>query len=181
MVPLEDGAIRGPTRSGKAKSETISVRLDARLRYLVELAARRQRRTLSSYVAWAVEDSLSRVLITEEVDPRGNSMGKSVSEVAMALWDPEGPERLVRLALQYPELLTYHEQILWRLIRENRYLWKQSRADNSTQDLSEADCIWERLHETWDTFNAVARGDEPKSKLPAGSSSPSFDEGDPSS
>jgi hypothetical protein len=99
----------------------------------------------------------------------------------MSLWDPEEPERLVRLALQYPELLTYHEQILWRLIRENRSLWKQSRADNSTQDLSEADCIWERLHETWDTFNAVARGDEPKSKLPAGSSSPSFDEGDPSS
>src|ERR1700722_17561165 len=138
MVPLEDGAIPGRTRSGKTKSETISVRLDPKLRYLVELAARRQRRTISSFVAWAVEDSLSRVLITEEVDPRGNSVGKSIGEVAMALWDPEGPERLVRLALQYPELLNYHEQILWRLIRENRYLWKQSRADNSTQDLSEA-------------------------------------------
>ena len=178
---MTNDATPGRARSGNAKSETISVRLNATLRYLVELAARKQRRTLSSYVAWAVEDSLSRVFISEEVDPRGNSIGKSISEVAMSLWDPEEPERHVRLALQYPELLTYHEQILWRLIRENRSLWKQSRADNSTQDLSEADCIWERLHETWDTFNAVARGDEPKSKLPAGSSSPSFDEGDPSS
>jgi hypothetical protein len=178
---MTNDATPGRARSGNAKSETISVRLNATVRYLVELAARKQRRTLSSYVAWAVEDSLCRVFISEEVDPRGNSIGKSISEVAMSLWDPEEPERLVRLALQYPELLTYHEQILWRLIRENRSLWKQSRADNSTQDLSEADCIWERLHETWDTFNAVARGDEPKSKLPAGSSSPSFDEGDPSS
>jgi hypothetical protein len=178
---MTNDATPGRARSGNAKSETISVRLNATVRYLVELAARKQRRTLSSYVAWAVEDSLSRVFISEEVDPRGNSIGKSISEVAMSLWDPEEPERHVRLALQYPELLTYHEQILWRLIRENRSLWKQSRADNSTQDLSEADCIWERLHETWDTFNAVARGDEPKSKLPAGSSSPSFDEGDPSS
>jgi hypothetical protein len=178
---MTNDATPGRARSGNAKSETISVRLNATVRYLVELAARKQRRTLSSYVAWAVEDSLSRVFISEEVDPHGNSIGKSISEVAMSLWDPEAPERLVRLALQYPELLTYHEQILWRLIRENRSLWKQSRADNSTQDLSEADCIWERLHETWDTFNAVARGDEPKSKLPAGSSSPSFDEGDPSS
>ena len=168
-----------PAHSGNGKSETISVRLNVKVRYLVELAARKQRRTLSSYVAWAVEDSLSRVFITEEVDSGGN--GKSISEVALSLWDPEGPERLVRLALKYPELLTFPEQLVWKLIRENRYLWKRSWADNSTQDLSEADLIWQRLHETWEIFNAVAKGDRPKSELPSLPSAPGFDDEDPSS
>jgi len=172
---MKDNATPGRARSGNAKSETLSVRLNVKVRYLVDLAARKQRRTLSSYVAWALEDSLSRVFITEEVDSRGNR--KSLSEVGMSLWDPE---RLVRLALKYPELLTFHEQLVWKLIRENHYLWKRSWADNSTQDLSEADLDWQRLHEIWEIFNAVARGDRPKSELPSLPSSPSFDDEDPS-
>jgi hypothetical protein len=99
--------------------------------------------------------------------------------VAATLWDVSEADRFARLALRYPDLLTHSEQILWKLIRENAYLWK-GRPDEAG-DRTEANLIWERLREKWDLFNAVARGDEPKSKLPAGSSSPSFDEGDPSS
>ena len=37
-----------------SRSETVTVRLDPRLRYLAELAARLHRRTLSSYVEWEI-------------------------------------------------------------------------------------------------------------------------------
>ena len=37
-----------------SRSETVTVRLDPKLRYLAELAARLHRRTLSSYVEWAI-------------------------------------------------------------------------------------------------------------------------------
>ena len=44
-----------------ARSETVTVRLDPKLRYLAELAARKQRRTVSSFIEWAVEQSFSGV------------------------------------------------------------------------------------------------------------------------
>ena len=43
-----------------ARSEVVTVRLDPRLRYLANLVARKQRRTLSSFIEWAIEESLTR-------------------------------------------------------------------------------------------------------------------------
>jgi predicted HicB family RNase H-like nuclease len=45
--------------SGK-RSEVVTVRLEPKLKYLAELAARKQRRSLSSYVEWAIKQSLSQ-------------------------------------------------------------------------------------------------------------------------
>ncbi len=36
----------------------LTVRLDPRLRYLADIAARKQRRTLASFIEWAIEQSL---------------------------------------------------------------------------------------------------------------------------
>ena len=35
------------------RTETVTIRLDPKLRYLTELAARKQRRTVSSFIEWA--------------------------------------------------------------------------------------------------------------------------------
>src|SRR5690242_1370023 len=102
----EDGAAR--------KSEVVTVRLDPKLKYLAELAARKQRRPLSSFIEWAVEQSLSRVLIKE--DPRGSDLTVADAERRHRLWDLDEPERIVRLALNYPELLTLREQLIWKLV-----------------------------------------------------------------
>src|SRR4051794_21564371 len=47
------------------RSETVTVRLDPKLNYLCELAARAQRRTKSSFIEWAVADSLRNVILPE--------------------------------------------------------------------------------------------------------------------
>jgi hypothetical protein len=164
MDTRKSGNMKARTHSGETKSETVSVRLDPKLRWLVGLAARRQRRTLSSYLAWTIEDSLHRVLITPEVDSRGNNKGKSISEVASSLWDVSEADRFARLAFRYPDLLTHSEEFLWRLIRENGSLWKGRPGEAG--DRTEANLIWERLRETWDLFNAVARGDKSQNQLP---------------
>ena len=49
-----------------SRSEAVTVRFDAELRYMLELAARKHRRTLSSYIEWAVEESLSETQMTED-------------------------------------------------------------------------------------------------------------------
>ena len=149
-----------------SRSETVTVRLDPHLRYLAELAARKQRRTLSSYIEWVVEESLSKICLREGTNYNENT---SLADEKVNLWDVDEADRFVILALTYPEMLNHHEQILWKLIRENEFLWKGKR-DNITKrwtwKIQKETLILERLREHWTIFNKVAKGEANKTLLP---------------
>ncbi|MBN8450440.1 MAG: hypothetical protein J0M13_15830 [Candidatus Accumulibacter sp.] len=149
------------------RTETVTVRLDPKLRYLAELAALKQRRTVSSFIEWAIEDSLGRVYLQE--GGYGNDPGTSVADVAAKLWDVDDADRFAKLALSYPDLLSHEEQKRWKLIRENGYLWKGNSNKNSgkwTWRLEEDSLCFDRLRERWDDFCAVARGEASRDTLP---------------
>ena len=143
-----------------SRSETVTVRLDPKLRYLAELAARKQRRTLSSFIEWAIEDALGRVYLDDQ--------GTSVSEVANTLWDVDESDRFARLALRFPDLLTHEEQVLWKLVRENGHLWKgkHDASGEWTWKTLEDNLVMDRLREYWLKFNDVANGVAASSTLP---------------
>lgn len=148
-----------------ARTETITVRLDPSLRYLAEVAARTQRRTLSSYVEWAIEESLSRVWVNSSA---------TISDLAQTLWDVDEPDRLVKLAIIAPELLNFDEQVLWKLISENAFFWKGDWiVDPQNDDLERF--VWEinektikfaAVREHWDDLLAVVSGEKKASELP---------------
>jgi hypothetical protein len=100
-----------------SRSETVTVRLDPKLRYLAELAARKQRRTLSSFIEWAIEDSLNRVEIYQG-SGYNSDPSLTVHDEINKLWDVDEADRFCKLAMSYPELLTHEEQRLWKLIKE---------------------------------------------------------------
>jgi hypothetical protein len=111
-------------KTGGAKltrTETVTVRLDPKLRYLAELAARKQRRTLSSYIEWAIEDSLRAVMLYQGEGYNGDD-SRSVADEASSLWDVDDAERFMRLAINYPELLTHEEQQIWKLLSDSLLL-----------------------------------------------------------
>ncbi len=148
------------------RSETVTVRLDPKLRYFAELAARKQRRTVSSFIEWAIEDALNRVLLREDVD---GVPGTSIASTAHNLWDVDEADRFVKLAFDYPDLLTHDEQVLWKFVRENGYLWrgKFRGAENKwSWEIVEYSLIIQRLREHWSNFVAVAKGEGEKSTLP---------------
>ena len=150
------------------RSETVTVRLDPKLRYLAELAARKQRRTVSSFIEWAVEDSLGRLMLTD--DSGFKARETNLADEAAYLWDVDEADRFARLALRYPDMLTHDEQVRWKLIRENGYLWRghESGADEKwTWTVEERSLVYERLREHWSKFVAVAEGLADKSILPA--------------
>ncbi len=149
-----------------ARSETVTVRLDPKLRYLAELAALKQRRTVSSFIEWAIEDSLSRVYLQEGY---GKGLSTSVADVAAKLWDVDDADRFAKLALTYPELLTHDEQKRWKLIRENGYLWKgkySGTGDTWVWQVQENSLCFDRLRACWDDFCNVARGEALRDTLP---------------
>lgn len=150
-----------------SRSETVTVRLDPKLRYLAELAARKQRRTLSSYIEWALEDSLKSTVLAQ--DFRGN--GTTVADEASNLWDVDEADRFAKLALRYPYLLTHDEQVRWKLICEFGKVWLGRYAGPEgkkrwTWQVDEESLRFDALREAWPILNNVAAGLAEKSELP---------------
>ena len=56
------------------RSVTVTFRLDPRTRYLAEIAARKQRRSLSSFIEWAIHETLGKVTL---VNAEGGKVGQA--------------------------------------------------------------------------------------------------------
>lgn len=102
---------KAPTLS---KSQTVTVRLDPRLRHSLELASRKHRRTLSSYIEWAIERSFSDVYLSEP--------GETIADEERNLWSVDEAERFLKLATKYPDLLDFDEQEIWKMLLDSSIL-----------------------------------------------------------
>lgn len=161
-------AIKGPKGSGSklGRTETVSIRLDPRLNYLCELAARSQRRTKSSFIEAMLAEQIQTQIInkwreSEYGEPR--TFGSS----ADTLWHVREGQRLVALAIVAPELMTFEEQNVWALIEENGYFWRGHWAGDVWEFSVElGSIIRERIDEKWETLLAVAAGEKSEDDLP---------------
>ncbi|MDP1536742.1 MAG: hypothetical protein Q8L95_06120 [Burkholderiales bacterium] len=103
---------RKPKATGP-RTEVFAMRLDPKLKYLAEIGARKQRRSLANFVEWAIEQGLNRVQLVES---GLNGEGPTVADASAQLWALDEPDRLIKLATHYPDLLSYEEQLIWRVI-----------------------------------------------------------------
>lgn len=101
--------------------DAVSVHLDPKLRYLAEIAARKNRRTLASHIEWAVEISLREVILHHGSGYNGDD-DISVADRANDLWDVDESERFIKLAIRHPELLTLEEQERWKMLADSDLL-----------------------------------------------------------
>ena len=146
-----------------SRSEVVTVRFDPKLRWGAELAARKQRRTLSSFIEWAVEDALSRYMVNTE-----NDYPTSMLTASREVWDVDEADRLAKLALYYPELLNHDEQVLWKLITETGWLWKGDYGTGGkwTWEIHRDYLMLDRLREWWPKLIAVMAGELSRDELP---------------
>jgi hypothetical protein len=159
----DEGFAHPKRRSGGgklARSETVTVRLDPKLRYFAELAARKQRRTLSSFIECAIEESLKKI---ELFDDR-TRVNVTLASQANELWDVDEPDRFAKLAKRFPHMLTHDEQVVWKLVCENGSFWW--RDIGGGWSIHENSLVSERLREHWKNLWAVARGSADKAVLP---------------
>jgi hypothetical protein len=159
---------RGRPSGGGSKlqrTETVTLRLDPRLRYLTELAARKQRRTVSSFIEWAIEQTLSLVQLPPLDD---TSPPIDLVDASTRLWDPDEADRFAKLGFYYPDLLTYDEQVLWKLIQECEALWLvdfDKRNGFMGYQLEEW-LLYPALRKHWEALKKVANGEADISMLP---------------
>ena len=123
---------------------------------------------MSSYIEWAIEDSLNRTILQEAVDGKTTSLADEVAN----LWDVDEADRFAKLALRYPELLTHEEQVRWKLIRENGFLWKGGFRSGSgprkewAWSVKEHALLFARLRKHWAAFCSVAETGVGQESLP---------------
>jgi hypothetical protein len=105
---------------------------------------------------------LTRVVLRE-------AQGITVADEAENLWDVDEPDRFVKLAVRYPDMLTYEEQVLWKLIRETAFLWRGRYNNQGEWEWStvESGLIFDRLRDLWGKLKSVASGEADKSALPS--------------
>src|SRR5262245_41499414 len=161
-------------RGGKlGRSEVITVRLDPKLRYFVELAARKQRRTVSSFVEWALDKQTGQVKLDDLL---------TINEEVNHLWDVDEADRFAKLAFNYPHLLTHDEQRLWKLIQSTIPLWLPAVTTNddgvkiylAVKDFYHLHLG--RLREYWTELQGVASGELPSISLQPLEQLPELDE-----
>ena len=145
------------------RTQTVTLRMDPKLRYLTDLAARTQRRTTSGFIEWAIERALKEVDLDYD-----NPNSTSIADEASKLWDVDEPDRFVKLAINYPNLLNHDEQVLWKLITSNLAFWNVSdKHDSNRPFIAEHTLNINYLHNHWDALISIVGGDiERMSELP---------------
>jgi hypothetical protein len=132
-----------------SRTETVTVRLDPKLKFAAELAARRHRRTLSSFIEWAVEEASEKVVV-------GLKENETAKYVMADVWSVNEVDRFFKFAQKYPHLLTHDEEVLWEAIVENTFIWKFK---NDKSGGLEDDSLG-KLKLMWAEFKEYAKGEK---------------------
>jgi len=152
-------ARKRPGGGGKlARSENVQVRLDPKLKFAAELASRKHRRTLSSFIEWAVEEAVKRVQLDD----------RTAYDVLGHIWDVYEADRFIKLAHQFPLLLTHDEELLWKLIRELQFAWYTKEGLDENIDIASEN--WhsidlQKLRSEFQLFKQVNQGELSKKEL----------------
>lgn len=147
-------------KAGAPRTEVFAMRLDPKLKYLAELAARKQRRSIANYIEAAIEAALRGTLIDERAT-------KSVWDEAEELWDITDAARLVKLARLHPDLLSYSEQAIVKAIREVGFVdfSHPKRTQSFAFRDAEGNFLLQNIEACWDEVVRFAEGQIDKEAL----------------
>ncbi len=157
-----------------SRSVTVTVRLDPKLRFAADLAARKQRRTVSSFIEWAVEEGITKVNIPanqKHISKAGDYFAEKelpVNDAINFLWDIDEADRFINLVYLCPRLLTHEEEVLWKLIKTSGYFWKEKHQKKGgwVWDLDKNNIHPQRFRKYWDVLKEVAAGELDISEIP---------------
>ena len=153
-------------RKKNIRTETIGFRLEPKLRFAAELAARKQRRSLSSFIEWSVEEAVKSVILGRN---QRDHCEETAYDAMQSVWDVDEADRFIGLASAFKYLLTHDEEILSKLITSSGWFWKgKYDADGkwAWQTDPSNKLIWDRLRENWDTLVKISKGELSKDKIP---------------
>ena len=133
------------------RTNVITLRVTPKMRFGLELLAQEHGQTLTEVVIWAVNELFS----TEQIGLFRYPAGQAHPVRALDhVWSPLEYERVVRLGIAFPELMSDRQKYLWGRVRETRKYWKAGAdRERPTPD----DVKWEALAKDWPDLERRAR------------------------
>ncbi|MCI5049075.1 MAG: hypothetical protein MRY32_01910 [Rickettsiales bacterium] len=122
----------------QTRSETVTVRLDPKLKYGLELLARKQYRSVSSVVEWLVNNAIRTSEELPDID---------------YIWDIGEADRLINLAFADETMLTFEEQLIWKVIKDYDDFWIR------LWDFTSTNLYRGRVRDNWEQILKVANGE----------------------
>lgn len=162
---------RKATRGEQTKGETITVRLSPKMKFGLELLARKQHRTISGVVEWAI----ARALESDELGqaktettasqsikgPDGEGVPFTITYMPLLerLWAPHESERILNLSKHAPNLLSFEEEVILRILRTAVAYITEEKADYTIGFLGGDEPQPRLISKLWDKIKACAAGD----------------------
>lgn len=100
---------------GARKTETLTLRLDPKVKMMIELISRIRRQSITGVIESAIEEIASNTDTPFSVD--GRTRSSDVSTMMRDLWSTDESERFINLCYHCPALMTYEEQRIWETVK----------------------------------------------------------------
>ena len=142
-------------------------------RYALELMARQQKRTVSSYLEQLTETAVEQETLTLHREIKDDEDWETAEEFETlpmmqaldVLWHPSEVHRFVLLAFRFPEVLSFEEKMMWQFVKKASYYWLHFNVEGFDEDnkplgtmrnrMFEYDgANWQRLEEHWELLQA---------------------------
>jgi len=133
----------------------------------------KHRRTLSSFIEWAIEKAIKEVELLSlhegsSADQKNKLDYHTAKDAMDNVWDVEEADCFAKKAMIYPNLMNYDEQKIWKMVIEDKTLWKKRNdmAGNIRSELNFVNFKFNEFRKHWEIFKKVVKGDLPANKLP---------------
>jgi len=135
-------------KSKAERGDTLTLRISSKDKFALELLAQKNDSTLSYIVMEALRKPLKDGLTIE----RGKGRQKNRIYVPDIAYDPLLPDRLVKLSMAAPKLLSDRQQVEWKIIQENSGYWTTNGSPEYKKIRDAWDDIQKLTDEALDTY-----------------------------
>lgn len=132
---------------GARKTEALTLRLDPKVRFLIDLLARQKRQSITGVIESAIETYASNFLIEadlwSEEDGEEKQQTVSMYRLSKELYSTDDSWRFMMLVWHCPRLLSYEELRLKETIYKSEFLWDEYPHSTSAVDDIDTDLLRE--------------------------------------
>ena len=100
---------------GARKTETLTLRLDPKVKMMIELISRIRRQSITGVVEAAIEETAFD--LDAPFFDRGEIHNHTLAVIFSEVWSSDESERFINMCYHFPTLLTYEEQRIWETIK----------------------------------------------------------------
>lgn len=135
---------------GARKTETLTLRLDPKIKFLIEIISRHKRQSITGVIESAIDEYAKKYsararLLNEELDGE-ISRDLTLRDLCDQIYSTDDSFRFLMLALTSPQLLNHEEIRLKETIYASKIFWYEYPNSESVDD----DIDHDTLRENWD-------------------------------